>query len=414
MNDSDEQIMLNYNIQMRIKDFQRRLEVYDMVDVFDILRFDDAVYSVPLTSSSYPVSPLGPTINLLEKWDSISEKMLAYHVKFLRLYGRDWDLQNLDWSLELLEASCDLKLADKVKEDLIAIGPSLESGPYYFFLAMKQIVSSSEDSVLGMITKVRTLKLSQFDGEDVPVATGQIKMALVRLRVLKKVPAEINRHVLDVLQTSSVKKFNLFFAQLQVNLKQIPSFELTTDDILTMADRQYQELKVLGDWTSVNNKASSYLVEGNDGNQDPTICKRCGKSHPGRKCEIPHWRTVPPAEGKSETMQFNGRTYFWCGICKRWNTTHKTSEHTGKKSSNPSLSPAPSPSPAPAPSPSPANPSSDTSLTPSLRTTSTDISTLSSGSNGTAPQANLVTYDLSALHRHRSAIFKTRFSKITE
>ena len=63
--------------------------------------------------------------------------VIIYHVQFLRFDGRDWDLQNLDWSLELLECSCDLALADRVKEDLIALGPFIQSGSIYLLLAMR-------------------------------------------------------------------------------------------------------------------------------------------------------------------------------------------------------------------------------------------------------------------------------------
>ena len=41
-----------------------------------------------------------------------------------------------------------------------------------------------------------------------------------------------------------------------MNLKQIPGFTLTPDKILSLADSLYNELKIIGNWTSINNKAS--------------------------------------------------------------------------------------------------------------------------------------------------------------
>ena len=77
---------------------------------------------------------------------------------------------------------------------------------------MKEIISSSEDAVLSMIVRLKNMKLSSFKEENVSTASGQLRMALKRLQVLNKVPVEVNKHVLTVLQTSSVSKFNLYFA----------------------------------------------------------------------------------------------------------------------------------------------------------------------------------------------------------
>ena len=88
------------------------------------------------------------------------------------MYGKDWDLQNLDWTLELLEGSCELELSDKVQEDLMTVGTAIESVLVFFFFAMKQIVSSTEDAIASMVTTIKTMKLSSFNGENVSKATG--------------------------------------------------------------------------------------------------------------------------------------------------------------------------------------------------------------------------------------------------
>ena len=107
---------------------------------------------------SVPIQPLDKKLDLLEEWDQIKKEEIIRHVKFLRLYGQNWDLQNLDWSLELLEGSCELNLANKVQENMIALSSELESGPTYFFYMMKEIISSTEDAVLSMIDRVKHIK----------------------------------------------------------------------------------------------------------------------------------------------------------------------------------------------------------------------------------------------------------------
>ena len=108
-------------------------------------------------------------------------------------------MQNLDWSLELFESSCDLALTNKVSENMISLSKELESIPIFFYFMMKEIILSSEDAVLAMIDRLKTMKLSIFKGEDVSKVTGQLRMAIFRLKVLNKVSIEINKHILAVL-----------------------------------------------------------------------------------------------------------------------------------------------------------------------------------------------------------------------
>ena len=45
------------------------------------------------------------------------------------------------------------------------------------------------------------------------------------------------------------------------------------------------------------------------------------------------WNRKAPAPGQQKVMQRNGKTYYWCEKCKRWNTTHKTETHVRKNGS---------------------------------------------------------------------------------
>ena len=144
--DADSQIMANYNIQMRIKEFRRRLEAYNMLDVFMILQFDTKQDIEPLINTTLSILPLSNTIDLLDHWDTITFEQVKNHVSFLRHYGRKWDLENLDWFLELL-SSCEIHLSNKIKEKLLCLSSALESRPMYFFLVIQQLLSTSEDAI---------------------------------------------------------------------------------------------------------------------------------------------------------------------------------------------------------------------------------------------------------------------------
>ena len=63
-----------------------------------------------------------------------------------------------------------------------------------------------------MIGRIKTMNLTNFKDDDVSIATGQFRMAIKRLDVLNKVPVEINRNIVDVLQMLYIVKLNLFFS----------------------------------------------------------------------------------------------------------------------------------------------------------------------------------------------------------
>ena len=103
--DADEQIVNNYNLEMRISELRRRLVLYNMNAVFSILQFP------PPPSLLMTAQPLSDTVDLLTEYDSVTEEDMFTHVRFLRSYGQHWDLQNIDWSQEFLHESCDVDLA---------------------------------------------------------------------------------------------------------------------------------------------------------------------------------------------------------------------------------------------------------------------------------------------------------------
>jgi hypothetical protein len=47
------------------------------------------------------------------------------------------------------------------------------------------------------------------------------------------------------------------------------------------------------------------------------------------------WRRTKPADGASQDVVRNGKTFHWCNHCKHYSTTHGTATHTGQKPSDP-------------------------------------------------------------------------------
>ena len=119
---------------------------------------------------------------------------------------------------------------------------------------MWRIISSTEDAAVSMTTKIKNMKLTDFEDEDVIKVTGQLKMALKHLQVLNKIPEDPEKNIITILQTISVANFNNYFKQLGISLNQIPSFTMTYKELLTCTSTQYREMLQTGVWRSVPTK----------------------------------------------------------------------------------------------------------------------------------------------------------------
>ena len=76
--DSSEQILNNYNLQMSVREFTRHLQQYDMGDVFTILQLSDSTSTTPLPE----------TLNLLEQWEMMDVHILDRRIKFMLSFGQ--------------------------------------------------------------------------------------------------------------------------------------------------------------------------------------------------------------------------------------------------------------------------------------------------------------------------------------
>ena len=84
LDDADEQIVNNYNLEMRINELRRKMVQFDMIEVFSILRFPPS----PMSNLLIIIQPLSETTDLLSNWDSLTEDVIFTHFRFLQNYGQ--------------------------------------------------------------------------------------------------------------------------------------------------------------------------------------------------------------------------------------------------------------------------------------------------------------------------------------
>ena len=103
--DGEEQLELSHSLSIQFILLEHRLKKFDMIDVF----------TIQLYGPSDPTDIEAPKQkNLLTHYAKLELADVHKTVCFYRLYGQDYDLENLQWSQELLEESCEPSLRDKV------------------------------------------------------------------------------------------------------------------------------------------------------------------------------------------------------------------------------------------------------------------------------------------------------------
>ena len=318
LDNTDATLQHTYNVSMRVQSFEYVLAQFDMMDAFTIHLFEPGVEPPKLLEDANGVPK---TVNLLTHYSNLTEAQVRAYILFLRRYGQSYDVQNLDWSQELFNNSCDTDLKDKVNEKVLGVHSFEVAGPLLFFHAMSLITTQTADAVRTLTLRVTNLNLQDIKGEKVGTAISQMRGALLRLKALDKVPYDMVERILDIMQTSSVDKFNRFFEALSFQLRLNPN-AYKADDILHLAEKTHREFVASGEWTGVSSSGSTFTA-GSSQLQDSSNTNLSGNNGTNRR----PWRRTGPSEGASEVMTRNGSLYYWCGKCRLWNKTHKTAEH---------------------------------------------------------------------------------------
>jgi hypothetical protein len=82
--DQEGQLNMNYNLMLRIKELEARLQIFDMFKVFMIQLFNQANPAVPVNQC-----------NLLAFYAITTFEEVKASMTFLHQYGQDYDLENL-------------------------------------------------------------------------------------------------------------------------------------------------------------------------------------------------------------------------------------------------------------------------------------------------------------------------------
>ena len=281
--------------------------------------------------------------------------------------------------------SCDDTLRDKLIESTRGWSPLHKGGPTYLKLLMNLIVATSKKSLRSLLNKVSSLKLSDFDGEDVNKAVSFLRGAVLILKDNDALPSDFLTLVINIFKQTSCATFASYVTTIEHNVDlEIAKFD--TEGLLSLFEKKYIDMIGRSEWTpkstAVDQQSSFYSTASNLS----IMCFNCGGiGHTVSECKqpldanaieirkniifnkdkkkssgspsagqagsrsdghnnnggggnrsndnsgassSPRALKVPPRKGESHEKTINGTKMYWCGKpgCCKWGD-HKSAGH---------------------------------------------------------------------------------------
>ena len=182
LEESSFQISHTANLSIQLREIQLHFGEYDLLHIFT--QFLDLDFDVPDLADAFHAQK---TINLFESFDSIDLHMACQTVMWMRAYMDNETLRELNWTHKYLINSCEdgsgegslfnsvsSKVASFETQDVGQHG-----GPITFMLIICSfIISSSKEALVLLADKLQTLKIIDYQGENVITMNAQLKYVI--------------------------------------------------------------------------------------------------------------------------------------------------------------------------------------------------------------------------------------------
>ena len=335
-------------------------------------------------ASSYEDDGTGPksnatSVNLFHDVQTTDMNTVKLANQYYMEYGQDYHGENVAWSGEKILNSCDETLRDKLIESTRGWSSLHKGGLTYLKLLMGLIVATSKKSLRSLLNKIASLKLTDFNGEDVGRAVSFLRGANLILKDNDGLPSDFLTLILNIFRETTCLTFKSYVTTLEHNLE-LGITELSADDIMRLFENKYVDMLGRSEWTPksiTTDQQSGFFSNG------VIMCFNCGGiGHSVRECtEVINQEhidirknivfgkngngngnkkkrrnrnknkesdsevvsndannnedslTTPPKSGESEEKSVNGIKQFWCSKCVKW-TNHKTVDHRDSGTKN--------------------------------------------------------------------------------
>jgi hypothetical protein len=270
---SADQLKTIYSVQQRIDEFKSVLQTFNMDDIFTI----PSEFSAN-ASGDERLATSARKVDLFISNQSVTLEVVKKASVYYATYKKDYHVKNLLWSGTKLLNSCDEKLRQKLLEQTSQWPVYHRTGPVYFKVMVHLILASSAQCLRGLIQQLESLKVTDFNGENVAAYVSFARGAIERLSNNNAVPFDLRTILTDAMSVTSTKAFNDVIIAMNTNhLLGIKSIEM--EEILQKAEEEYIALVTGNKWEAGTSSAAqdSVFFAGN--------CYNCGqKGHSAANC----------------------------------------------------------------------------------------------------------------------------------
>jgi hypothetical protein len=160
---------------------------------------------------------------------------------------------------------------------------------------MSKLLSNTEEASDALTKRIRDFKISNSQGENVDKATSLLGGAVKRLAQINRVPQNIVRNMPQIMQTTSVPKFNNTFELVETSrfvndceptLHVGVTGQFNVNTIFSIAEQKYTSTMEAHKWNGVSNKGSksTFITVGSE---KKPVCWNCGGPHRLPDCTLP-------------------------------------------------------------------------------------------------------------------------------
>jgi ribosomal protein L40E len=227
------------------------------MDVFTVnkVKLDREGKVTPTVISSHP---------FFEEWSQLTIEDVVHHTTFLRTYVTKpfYFSSNLLLTEQFLINNMDDDLYCKCLETYQYQPPSARGGPLLFITMLKELVENKQDIARSLFIKLQSLKLSDFEGENVTEGVSTIRQIIKRLHAMeRKDPTDatgvlnplnlddLSLTLIRLFQTSAEPEFSSVFHCLKAGHFVDSNLTTKPDDVLSKAAALYTHLKTQNKWS---------------------------------------------------------------------------------------------------------------------------------------------------------------------
>ena len=192
------------------------------------------------------------------------EQVTRSNIWYREWMAEPYFVQNLQLTYDFFQNNVSDDLSMKISETYETFKAGEQGGPLFFILMMNHLLSDTEEAALSlnyMVVKKFSIKTVQ--GENIYRVVSLLRGAVKRLQHINKMPDDMVRTLINVMQTSSVEPFNSQFNNIQKQRKQNAVLKKTgigedwnVDDIFTLAQSEYRDMLNDNTWNGIHTEGT--------------------------------------------------------------------------------------------------------------------------------------------------------------